>query len=123
MAGEERTELAGTRTDLAEDRTLLANERTFAGWVRTSLGAVGIGLGFNALFERLEPVWLPKAISTAFLLIAIFVILVAEQRAGAVKSRLDSHQVKTFKLVNLRLITGSIVVATLALIVSIWLLV
>ena len=123
MAGEDRTELAGARTDLAEDRTLLANERTFAGWARTSFAAVGIGLGFNALFEKLEPVWLPKAISTAFLLIAIFVIVVAERRASAVSSRLEGHEVKTFKAVNLRLIMGSIVVASMTLIMAIWMLV
>lgn len=123
MAGEDRTELAGARTDLAEDRTLLANERTFAGWARTSFAAVGIGLGFNALFEKLEPVWLPKAISTAFLLIAIFVIVVAERRASAVRDRLESHEVESFKAVNLRVIMGSIVIATMTLIVAIWLLV
>ncbi|MBU0658712.1 MAG: DUF202 domain-containing protein [Alphaproteobacteria bacterium] len=120
MTGETRTELADARTELAEDRTLLANERTFAGWARTSFGAIGIGLGFNALFDRLEPLWLPKAISTCFLLIAIFVIIVAERRACAVKDRLNSHEVVTFKTVNLRLIMGAIVSATVALIAAIW---
>ena len=123
MTGENRTELADVRTDLAEDRTLLANERTFAGWTRTAFAAVGIGLGFNALFEKLEPVWMPKAISTGFLLIGIFVIVVAERRAAAVRARLNSHEVKTFKAVNLRIIAGSIVIAALALIVAIWVLV
>lgn len=123
MAGEKRTELADARTDLAEDRTLLANERTFAGWARTAFAAVGIGLGFNVLFEKLEPVWLPKAISTGFLLIGIFVIVVAERRASAVKARLDSHEVKTFKAVNLRVVASAIVLGTLALIVAIWVLV
>lgn len=73
---------------MAEDRTLLANERTFAGWARTAFAAIGIGLRFNALFKTLEPLWLPKAISTAFLLIAIFVIVVAERRASGVIDRL-----------------------------------
>lgn len=123
MAGEKRTELADARTDLAEDRTLLANERTFAGWARTAFAAVGIGLGFNVLFEKLEPVWMPKAISTGFLLIGIFVIVVAERRASAVKARLDSHEVKTFKAVNLRIVASAIVLGTLALIVAIWVLV
>jgi len=123
MAGENRTRLADERTDLAEDRTLLANERTFAGWARTSFAAVGIGLGFNALFDRLEPAWLPKAISTAFLLIGVFVIVVAERRAASVRNRLDSHQVKTFKAVNLRILTGAIVAATLTLIIAIWMLI
>lgn len=122
MAGEQRTELAGARTDLAEDRTLLANERTFAGWTRTAFAAIGVGLGFSALFKTLEPAWLPKAISTAFLLIGIFVIIMAQRRAAAVTSRLDSHEIKTFKAVNLRLLMLAVVAATLALIGAIWLL-
>lgn len=123
MSAEERTELADARTDLAEDRTLLANERTFAGWARTSFAAIGIALGFNALFKTLEPEWLPKAISTVFLLIAIFVIVVAEQRARSVAGRLTRHRVKTFKAINLRLITVGMVLGALALIGSIWALV
>ncbi len=123
MADEDQKELASARTDLAEDRTLLANERTFAGWARTSFAAIGIGLGFNALFERLEPVWLPKAISTAFLLIAIFIIIVAERRATAVSDRLKSHEIDTFKAVNLRLLMGSIILASTTLTVAIWMLV
>ena len=123
MSAEERTKLADTRTDLAEDRTLLANERTFAGWARTSFAAIGIALGFNALFKTMEPEWLPKAISTVFLLIAIFVIVVAEQRAAAVMKRLTSHEVKTFKAVNLRLIAIAIVLGALTLIGSLWTLV
>ncbi|MDQ3074405.1 MAG: DUF202 domain-containing protein [Pseudomonadota bacterium] len=122
-AGNDRTELAGERTNLAEDRTLLANERTFGGWTRTSFAAVGIGLGFNALFEKLEPAWLPKAISTAFLLIAIFIIVVAERRASTVSARLKSHEVKTFKAVDLRVIAGLIVIASMTLIFAIWTLV
>ena len=53
-------------TDLAEDRTLLASERTFAGWVRTSLGCIAIGIGFHALFARMQPPWVPKAIASLF---------------------------------------------------------
>lgn len=51
--------LSQARTDLAEDRTVLANERTFASWFRTGFAAVGIGLGFQALFLRMEPAWVP----------------------------------------------------------------
>lgn len=122
-SGEERTGLASDRTDLAEDRTLLANERTFAGWARTAFAAIGIGLGFNALFKTLEPVWLPKAISTAFLLIAIFVIVIAQRRASGVIERLSSHEVKTFRPVHLRLLTGAIVLSTSALVGTIWILI
>ena len=53
--------LAEDRTDLAEDRTLLANERTFSGWARTAMASIGIGIGFNALFAKVEPSWVAKA--------------------------------------------------------------
>jgi putative membrane protein len=118
----DREEMAEDRTDLAEDRTVLANERTFAGWMRTGMAAVGIGLGFNALFQMLEPAWVAKAIATVFLSIGIFVFVAAERRACRVLSRLDTHQVKSFKAVNVRLITYALVAATLSLIAALWLL-
>ena len=80
MADDAREKLAEARTDMAEDRTILANERTFAGWMRTGLAAVGIGLGFNALFQRIEPAWVPKAIATIILAIGIFIFVSAERR-------------------------------------------
>ena len=67
MAGDEKEQLAEDRTNLAEDRTVLANERTFAGWLRTGFAAIGIGLGFHVLFQAMQPLWVPKAIATAFL--------------------------------------------------------
>lgn len=115
-------ELAESRTDLAEDRTLLANERTYAGWMRTGLAAVGIGLGFNALFSKMEPVWAPKAIATAFLVIGIFIFAAAERRACAVIRRLETHRVKTVNRTNLRLLTIISIGATMALVAAIWLL-
>ena len=99
---------------------MLANERTFAGWMRTSLAAVAIGIGFNALFQTMEPEWVPKAIATIFLLIGIFVILSAERRACAVVERLKPHENKTFRMINLRLVSWSISLATLALIWALW---
>ena len=83
---EERTEFAEKRTDWAEDRTIMANERTFAGWMRTGLAAVGIGLGFNALFGKLEPAWWPKALATGFVLIGIAVFFAAQRSAAPPRS-------------------------------------
>lgn len=120
--GTDKTELAQDRTDLAEDRTVLANERTFAGWMRTGFAAVGIGLGFNILFEAMQPAWVPKAIATAFLLIGAYVIVVAERRACRVIARMDSHKVSEMKPANVRVIAIVSVGATLALIAAIWLL-
>lgn len=117
-----KNELAADRTDLAEDRTVLANERTFAGWMRTGLAAVGIGVGFSALFRTLSPDFIPKAIATVFLVIAIIIFVAAERRACAVMNRLTSHEVKTVRAINLRLLTGLAVAATLGLIAAIWIL-
>jgi putative membrane protein len=115
-------ELARMRTDFAEDRTVLANERTFASWTRTGFAAIGIGLGFHALFGRIEPLWLPRAVATAFLAIAIIIFLAAERRACAVIRRLHTHKVETVKIGVVRLITIVTVAATVALIAAIWLL-
>ncbi|MFC3214489.1 YidH family protein [Novosphingobium panipatense] len=122
LAEEDRNELAETRTSLAEDRTILAHERSFAGWVRTGMASVGIGLGFNALFKALQPVWVPKAIATAFLLIAIFIFVSAERRACSIISRLEAHQIRTLRPMKMRLMTGALVAATLALGAAIWML-
>ena len=112
----------GERTALASDQTLLASERTFASWIRTSLGSVAIGIGFNALFPTMEPDWAPKAIATFFLLIGIYVMITAERRACAVIERLHPHEIKTVKMTNMRFVSWSISLATVALIAALWLL-
>lgn len=122
MARDGRDELAESRTRLAEDRTVLANERTFAGWLRTGFAAVGIGLGFHVLFAAMQPLWVPKAIATAFLLAGIYVIVVAERRACRVLEKLDSNKVAELRPVNLKVVTWVSVAATLALVAAIWLL-
>ena len=109
-----------SRTELSEDRTILANERTFAGWMRTSLACVAIGVGFHALFPTMEPSWLPRAIATAFLLLAIVVIVSAQRRAAAVSERLNAHVVMTAKGINLRLFAAAISLGATALILAIW---
>lgn len=116
----DKTELAQNRTELAEDRTILAHERSFAGWVRTGMAAVGIGLGFNALFVELRPVWAPKAIASLFLLIAIFIFVSAERRAHQVTTRLQSHAIQELKPVRIRILTAALVFASSALIIAIW---
>lgn len=114
-------EPAVSRTDLAEDRTVLANERTFAGWMRTSLASVAIGVGFHALFPAMSPSWVPRAIATAFLLLAVAIIVMAERRAAAVMDRLSAHVVVTVRPMNLRTLAGAIAVGALTLICAIWL--
>ena len=119
---EERTDLAEDRTDWAEDRTMMANERTFAGWMRTGLAAVGIGLGFNALFNTLEPVWVPKVIATGFILIGIFIFWTAQRNGCAVQERLDSHHAEPIKTTNLQLVAAFMALASASLAVAIWVL-
>ena len=122
MSGADKTELAEERTDLAEDRTILANERTFAGWMRTGFAAVAVGLAFQALFSQMEPVWIPKAIATAFLLSGIAVFVSAERRACDILHRLQSHEVETVRVRYLKWLTWFIVAAIVALIAALWLL-
>ncbi len=114
--------LAEERTDMAEDRTVMANERTYAGWFRTGFAAVGIGLGFQALFLRMEPAWVPRAIATAFLLVGIFLFISAERRACAVLARLHAHRAEPAANGHLRIISIACSVAVAALIAAIWLL-
>jgi putative membrane protein len=119
---DDKADLARMRTDFAEDRTVLANERTFASWVRTGFAGIGIGLGFHALFGRIEPLWVPRAVATAFLIIAIIIFIAAERRACVVIRRLHTHRIETVKIWVVRLITGVTIAATVALIAALWLL-
>ncbi|WP_339693335.1 DUF202 domain-containing protein [uncultured Parasphingorhabdus sp.] len=116
----ERTDLAEDRTEWAEDRTIMANERTFAGWMRTGLAAVGIGLGFNALFGKLEPLWVPKAIASLFMVIGIFIFWAAQRNGCAVQDRLNSHHATPVKPNNMRLISGLMALGASSLIIAIW---
>jgi len=117
---EERTELADERTDLAEDRTIMANERTFAGWMRTGMACVGIGIGFNALFGKLEPEWLGRAIATVFIIIGIFIFYAARRNACALYGRLESHSAEPLNSSNFNLVSGTLAAASIALIIGLW---
>jgi putative membrane protein len=119
---DDRNELAQDRTDMAEDRTLLAHERSFAGWLRTGMASVGIGLGFNALFKTLEPLWIPRSIASIFLIIAIVVFISAERRACAVLGKLHPHRVTVLRPMRIRTFAWSLAAATATLIAAIWVL-
>jgi putative membrane protein len=121
MGEDSKTELASERTDLAEDRTVLANERTFAGWLRTGLGSVAVGLAFQALFEKMHPAWVPKAIATAFLLIGILVFVLADRNARRVLHRLKPHEVKPVGVASIQLLTWVLSAGAAALIAALWL--
>ena len=123
MHSEDRNELASERTDLAEDRTVLANERTFAGWMRTGLAAVGIGLGFNALFGKMDPAWLPKAIASCFIVAGMVVFYLAERNSCAVLERLNAHSVKPLRRMNLKLVAMLMATGSLFLMLGMWFLI
>ena len=86
------------------------------------MAAVGIGLGFNALFDALEPAWVPKTIASTFLLIGVFIFVSAERRASSIISRLEAHQIAALKPIKIRMLTGGLVAATLGLGGAIWVL-
>jgi putative membrane protein len=113
-------DLAQDRTKWAEDRTLLANERTFAGWMRTGLAAVGIGAGFQALFGKLDPAYLARAIATVFVLAGIFIFVVAARNANQVCARLSAHAAKPLGGVRVNVIAALFSLASVALLVGIW---
>jgi putative membrane protein len=111
---------ADRRTHLAEDRTILANERTVAGWMRSSLACIAIGVGFHAIFSKVDPIWLPRLIATAFLALGVFVIWLAERRAAAVIAKLDPHTIVAARRMNLRLFAGTVTLGAFGLAVAIW---
>ena len=115
-----KSELSAERTEFAEDRTLLANERTFASWVRTGYAAMGVGLGFQALFYRLQPEWVPRGIATIIFASAILIFITAERRACAVLARLDTHKVKAAGHRQMQLLAYLSAAACAALVVIIW---
>ena len=110
------------RTDFSEDRTVLSNERTFASWLRTGYGSAAIGLGFQALFQKMDPPWVPRAIATIFLALAIYLFLSAQQRARDVLSRLKAHRVQAFEHAHIRLMSYISAAGIAALIIAMWLL-
>ncbi|QDM41215.1 MULTISPECIES: DUF202 domain-containing protein [Bacteria] len=116
-----RERLAHERTEWAEDRTLLANERTFAGWIRTGLASVGVGVGFHALFDKLEPPYLARVIASVFVLTGVLVFIAAARSAGKVCQRLQAHAARPLGGPRLNLIAGLFSLASLALLAGVWL--
>jgi putative membrane protein len=121
-ASQARKDQSQQRTDLSEDRTVLSIERTFASWFRTGFASVGIGLGFQALFVKMQPPWVPRAIATLFLLLGAFLFVSAELRAHQVLEGLSAHRVKQFKNARLRLMTSVACLGVAALVVAVWVL-
>jgi len=114
--------LAEERTDWAEDRTLMANERTFAGWMRTGLASCGVGLGFHAIFGKMEPSWLAKSVASVFIGIALLIFYAAFRGALKLHERLDGHATEPIDRGSLGLVAGLFATGACALGVVLWLL-
>ena len=117
---DKKTDWAEARTDWAEDRTVLANERTFAGWMRTGMAAVALALGLRAVFDEAEPLWLPKAVATLFLVIAIVVFWAARFQAGKAQTRLDDHHAEAQPVTLFTLMAAAFTIAALAVGYVLW---
>lgn len=122
LKDESGQELAEDRTELAEDRTLMAIERTMASWMGASFGAIGVGLGFRALFARIEPTWLPKLVASAFMVLAIVLVLSAERRAQNAIRRMSAHLVDPPTSRGLKMSAYGIATGAAVLIPALWLL-
>lgn len=98
----------------------MAVERTMASWMSASFGAVGVGLGFRALFGKIDPPWIPRLIASAFMLLAIVMVISAERRAGRALGRLSAHSIKPPSSPGLRLSAYGIAFGSALLIAAIW---
>jgi len=94
---------------------VLARERSFAGRVGTGMATLCADGGFHALFGSFSLAWVPKAIATIFLLIAIFVFLSAERRACRILDNLDPHNIAVVKPIRIRLLSWALAATTTAL--------
>ncbi|MDA8708186.1 DUF202 domain-containing protein [Hellea sp.] len=105
---------------MAEDRTIMANERTFAGWMRTGIAAMGIALGFNAVFGKVEPNWVPKLVATGFLLVAMFIFVSAYLRSAKVFERLNTHSIERVSRGSILILASVMVAGAIMLICAVW---
>lgn len=115
-----KNDLAKMRTDWAEDRTILANERTFAGWMRTGMAAIVVALALRALFEPFEPSWLPKVVSTTFVVVAIAIFWVAKESCAPAQRDLDDHATNAQSAWRMKAISWSLTLASVATGAILW---
>lgn len=69
----------------------------------------------------MEPVWLPKALATAFILVAVAIVFAAQRKAVAVAHRPECHKAEPMRGLTLRLIAGAMMLASVGLAAAIWL--
>ncbi|MBW0144199.1 DUF202 domain-containing protein [Sphingomicrobium clamense] len=118
--GRDSQELAEDRTDLAEDRTIMAVERTMASWMGSGMGLIGLGLGLRAIFGAFEPAWVPKAMATFFMILAIVVVQGAKRRMCGAIHRMSTNWVEAPNTKGMEVIAAGISLGAIVLIIGIW---
>lgn len=109
-----KQELAEQRTDWAQERTLLAKKRTYASWVRTGLASLTVGLGGAELLGELEPQWLVRGAGAALVIVAAALFLIGFFGYRGTFRKLEEAGVASTPVWLIGLITGTLVISSLA---------
>ena len=116
----DKNALAEARTDWAEDRTTLANERTFAGWMRTGMASIAIAVGLKAVFGAADPTWIPKTVSTLFIVAALFIFWSARRNACLAQDRLTDHKAEVQSRRNYTILASLFCTGAVAVGIVLW---
>ena len=119
--GRDSQDLAEDRTDLAEDRTIMAVERTMASWMGSGMGLIGLALGLRAIFGTFEPTWIPKAMATFFLILAIVVVHSARKRMCGAIARMSPSWVEEPNTRGMEIAAYGISAGAVMLMIGVWL--
>lgn len=91
-----------------------------AAWLSTSLAAIGVGLGFRAMFSRLDPPWIPRLVASLFLVLAVLISVTAEKRACKALDRMSNHMVEPPSSRGIRYSAYGVAAGALVLLLGIW---
>lgn len=113
--------MARERTDWAEYRTVLVHERMFAGRTRTGLISIGMGLTVLTVLRAMEPSWVPKAVASAFIFLALLIFYGAWRKSCQAIERLSAHSVEAVPRCRFSLIAAMMSFASLGVAMVVWL--
>ncbi|WP_333683703.1 YidH family protein [Pontibaca methylaminivorans] len=117
----DKSDLSEIRTGWSEDRVLLSNERTFGSWMRTGMSSLVVGIGLQAVFHSMEPVWIAKIAASLFIAIAIMIFLIAAFHDSRAQRRINEHDVESMPAGRMWLIAVTLSVASLLVAMILWL--